>query len=76
MVYGAPQAAADFPDATVGIALSCRAKAGSPRHCSAWRSTGAIPASPVTATLNQENDEVFAAPVFSAHWIIGTPVDA
>ncbi len=33
-----------------------------------------VPAVPVTATLNKVSDDVFAAPVYSSHWIVASPV--
>ena len=74
LVYGTAQAFTDFPNAAVGSTLTVPGHgelAGALRHMEA---TGTIPPSPVTATLNKAVDDVFAAPVYSTHWIVATPV--
>jgi signal transduction histidine kinase len=36
--------------------------------------TGVTPFAPTTASLNKANTDVFAAPVYSSHWIVASPV--
>ncbi|MGA7989657.1 MAG: sensor histidine kinase [Candidatus Dormiibacterota bacterium] len=74
LVYGTPQAFTDFPNATVGSLLTVPGHGRLAGAFQRMESTGAVPAAPVTATLNKVNDDVFSAPVFSTHWIIATPV--
>jgi signal transduction histidine kinase len=74
LVYGTSQALTDFPNTAVGSTLTVpghNALAGALHH---METTGTVPTAPVTATLNKSNDDVFAAPVYSAHWIVASPV--
>jgi signal transduction histidine kinase len=73
LLYSAPQAQADFPDASFNSAFTVP-QAGllsSLRHI---ESTGATPDSPLVGTFNKTRTDLFTAPVFSAHWIILNPV--
>jgi signal transduction histidine kinase len=75
LVYGTPQAFTDFPNSALGSALTF--PPGKNPLASALHTmevTGSIPATPVTAKLNKVNDDVFAADVFSSHWIVASPV--
>jgi len=36
--------------------------------------TGDVPRSPMTMTLNKVKTDMFAAPVYSGHWIMATPI--
>ncbi len=73
VVYASPQSATDFPGAVTGSLLTVK----QPRFMSAlgrMEDTGAMPQTPVTASLDKVSTDVFTAPVYSGHWIILNPV--
>jgi signal transduction histidine kinase len=74
VVYATAQAYIDFPKLTVGVPLAVPGHSQLAASLQRMESSGAIPPAPVTATLNNVKDDVFAAPVFSAHWIMLSPV--
>ena len=74
VVYATAQAYIDFPKLTVGVPLDVRGHGELAAALQRMESSGAIPPAPVTATLNNVKDDVFAAPIFSAHWIMLSPV--
>ncbi len=73
VVYASPQSVTDFPHATTGSPFTVTQ---APLMASLRRmeATGAMPATPLTATLDKVSTDVFTAPVFSSHWIIANPV--
>jgi signal transduction histidine kinase len=73
VVYASPQSATDFPDAKTGSVFTVPQT----RFMSSIRrmqATGAMPPTPLTATLAKVETDVFTAPVYSGHWIIANPV--
>lgn len=73
VVYASPQSSVAFPDMTPGDVFTVPQTRfmSSLRHMEA---SGAIPHSPLTATLDRASTDVFTAPVYSSHWIIANPV--
>jgi len=74
VVYGTPQAFVDFKDTNVGGPLKVPTGSGLAAALQRMETSGSIPPAPITATLNRVKDDVFAAPIFSAHWILLAPV--
>ena len=74
LLYGTPQVFTDFPNTVVGAPFTVPGSSSFTGALRRMESTGAIPPAPVTAKLNKVNDDVFAAPVYSAHWIVASPV--
>jgi signal transduction histidine kinase len=73
VVYASPQSATDFPGAATGLVFAAK----QPRFMGSlarMERTGAMPQTPLTATLNRASSDVFTAPVYSGHWIILNPV--
>jgi signal transduction histidine kinase len=74
VVYATSQALTDFPRASVGAQLGVPAGSELSATLARMETSGSIPPAPITATLNHVKDDVFAAPIFSAHWIMLAPV--
>ncbi|HEY6468402.1 MAG TPA: sensor histidine kinase [Candidatus Dormibacteraeota bacterium] len=74
LVFGTAQAFTDFPNSTVGSPLTAPGQTTLTGALHHMESTGALPAAPVAATLSKSSDDVFVAPVYSAHWIVASPV--
>jgi len=74
LLYGTPQVFTDFPNTAVGAPFTAPGSTTFTGALHRMESTGAIPPAPVTAKLNKVDDDVFAAPVYSAHWIVASPV--
>jgi signal transduction histidine kinase len=74
LVYGTPQAFTDFPNSALGSSLTVPGKSRLAGSLRSMEATGTVPVAPVTATLNKVSDDVFAAPVYSSHWIVASPV--
>ncbi|MHB8489209.1 MAG: sensor histidine kinase [Candidatus Dormibacteria bacterium] len=74
VVYATSQAFADFTHLNVGGPLVISGDSRLAGALQRMETSGSIPAAPVTATLNRVKDDVFAAPIFSAHWVMLTPV--
>ena len=74
VVYGTPQAFVDFKGTNLGAPLKVPAGSALAATLQRMETSGSIPAAPITATLNNVKDDVFAAPIFSAHWIMIAPV--
>jgi signal transduction histidine kinase len=74
VVYATAQAYIDFPKLTVGVPLDVHGHKALAAALQGMESSGAVPTTPVNATLNGVRDDVFAAPIFSAHWIMLSPV--
>lgn len=75
LVYGTAQGLTDFPNTVPGSTLT--APPGQSALAVAlhrMESTGTVPTAPVTAKLSKVSNDVFAAPVYSAHWIVASPV--
>ena len=73
ILYSAPQAQIDFPEASAGSFFAVP-QVGLFRSISHMEATGATSDTPLTATLNKTNTDLFTAPVYSAHWLVLNPV--
>jgi signal transduction histidine kinase len=73
LVYIAPQAQANFPAASLGSKFTVP-QAGLSSALRHVEATGATPDSPPVGTFNKARTDLFAAPVYSAHWIVVNPV--
>jgi signal transduction histidine kinase len=74
VVYATSQAFSDFSHLLVGGPLVIAGDSGLAGALQHMETSGAIPPAPITASLNHVTDDVFVAPIFSAHWIMLTPV--
>jgi signal transduction histidine kinase len=74
VVYAAPQAVTDFPNTLVGSLLPVPATVRLRTALHTMETTGDVPSSPVKATFAKVASDVFAAPIYSGHWIIANPV--
>lgn len=74
LVYATPQAFTDFPSSVSGSALTLLGNNALASAFHGMETTGTIPPAPVTAKINKINDDVFSALVYSAHWIVASPV--
>jgi signal transduction histidine kinase len=73
MLYGSPQALASFPDVATSPVFAVP-PATLMRSLRRMESTGATSDTPLTATLDKANTDIFTAPVYSSHWIVLNPV--
>jgi signal transduction histidine kinase len=74
LVFGTADAFTDFPNSSIGSPVTVPGQTSLTAALHRMETTGAIPAAPVTATLRKASDDVFVAPIFSAHWLVASPV--
>ncbi len=73
LLYSAPQAQADFPDASFNSVFTVP-QAGLLSSLRHMETTGATPDSPLVGTFDKARTDLFTSPVYSGHWIIVNPV--
>jgi signal transduction histidine kinase len=74
VVFAGSTALADYPGTLVSTDLVVPDQAGLGRNLHRMETTGSVPRVPIPATLNHVHDDVFAAPIFSGHWLITNQV--
>jgi signal transduction histidine kinase len=74
VVFAGDSANNDFPNTAVSSKLNVPAAAALGSALDRMELTGSILPSPIPATLQGVKDDVFAAPIYSGHWVITNQV--
>jgi signal transduction histidine kinase len=74
VVYAGASVVADFPDTQVSTKLIVPTGAGLAGPLQHMEATGSIPPSPIPATFDRVKNDVFAAPIYSGHWLMTNQV--